>query len=244
MMSNERGNVLFLILIAVALFAALTYAVSHNGRNQNPMNRESTKLQATQIMTFGNRVKTAIDRLRISGCAENQLDFGNTIWTRVNGATYNVPVGHNSNAPVGGECNIFHFNGLSEPVVTFPKASVHPSRLPDSAYMPGSGTILTGAIAGVGVEDRPELLLFMNVLTEDTCKALSRMIGDKTETIVEDNISNTPLFTGNFSTSIPVAFGTGPTASVYGKREFCYKQTPSGWLSEGVYYFVKVLLER
>ena len=65
--------------------------------------------------------------------------------------------------------------------------------------MPGSGTILTGAIAGVGVEDRPELLLFMNVLTEDTCKALSRMIGDKTETIVEDNISNTPLFTGNFS---------------------------------------------
>ena len=70
----------FLILIAVALFAALTYAVSHNGRNQNPMNRESTKLQATQIMTFGNRVKTAIDRLRISGCAENQLDFGNTIW--------------------------------------------------------------------------------------------------------------------------------------------------------------------
>lgn len=244
MTSNENGNVLFLILIAVALFAALSYTVSHSGRNQNPMNRESAKLNATQVLTFANRVKTAVDRLRISGCQENQLDFGNTIWTSVDETTDLVPVGHNPNAPASGECNIFHYNGLSEPVVMFPKASVHPSRLPASASMPGSGVVLTGGVSGIGIEDRPELFLQTNILTEDTCKAINRMLGDKTEFIPEGNISNVSSFSGSFASSIPVAFGTGTTSSVYGKREFCYKSTSSGWLSEGVYFFVKVILER
>jgi hypothetical protein len=241
---NCAGNVLFIILIAVALFAALTYSVSHSGRNQNPMNRESTKLAAGEILSFANSVKTAVDRLRMNGCQENQLDFGNTVWTRVNGTTYNIPVGHNSLAPVDGTCNIFHAEGLSQPILSFPDMAVHPDILPSAAYMPGSGNIIYGAIQDVGINDRPELLLTINILTEDTCKALNRILIDKTEFIPSANVTDIAVFNGTFPSSSPIAFGDGATPTLARKREFCYRQTPSPWLSEGVYYFVKVLLER
>jgi hypothetical protein len=63
----ESGNVLFLILIAVALFAALSYAVTQSTRSGGgDASRETTLVNASQITQYPASVKTAITRMIVS----------------------------------------------------------------------------------------------------------------------------------------------------------------------------------
>ncbi|MFN3700010.1 MAG: hypothetical protein ACK4VI_00645 [Alphaproteobacteria bacterium] len=72
----ERGNVLFLILIAVALFAALSYAVTQSSRTGGgASDGESNLINSAQVTQYPASVRTAIVRMIIRGIAENQLEF-------------------------------------------------------------------------------------------------------------------------------------------------------------------------
>lgn len=65
--TSERGNVLFLILIAVALFAALSYAVTQSTRSGGgDASKETNLVNAAQITQYPASIKTAITRMIIS----------------------------------------------------------------------------------------------------------------------------------------------------------------------------------
>ncbi len=73
---KERGNVLFLILVAVALFAALSYAVTQSTRGGGKSATDESDLISTaQITQYPSTVKTAVVRMRIDGVAETALEF-------------------------------------------------------------------------------------------------------------------------------------------------------------------------
>jgi hypothetical protein len=74
---QERGNVLFLILIAVALFAALSYAVTQSSRSGGDASRETNILNAAQLTQYPTSVRTAILRLVIDGYQDTGLLFNN-----------------------------------------------------------------------------------------------------------------------------------------------------------------------
>lgn len=72
---NQKGNVLFLILIAVALFAALSYAVTQSSRSGGDASRETNVLNSAQLTQYPASIRTAVMRLTIDGIQDVQLLF-------------------------------------------------------------------------------------------------------------------------------------------------------------------------
>jgi hypothetical protein len=74
---NEKGNVLFLILIAVALFAALSYAVTSSSRSGGGnANDETSLVKSAQITQYPSAVRTSIIRMMVSrGIDATELEF-------------------------------------------------------------------------------------------------------------------------------------------------------------------------
>lgn len=75
---GERGNALFLILIAVALFAALSYAVTQSGRGSGGVDRETALIAAAQITQYPASLRTTVTRMVITGTDVTALDFTTT----------------------------------------------------------------------------------------------------------------------------------------------------------------------
>jgi hypothetical protein len=73
----ERGNVLFLILIAVALFAALSYAVTSSSRSGGgDASGETNLVNSAQVTQYPASVRTALIRMFVSnGIAQDELNF-------------------------------------------------------------------------------------------------------------------------------------------------------------------------
>ena len=95
-MSKQRGNVLFLILIAVALFAALSYAVTQSTRGGGNADDETAQIAAANLLQLMSSYKVGIDRLRIRGCASNEISFDGAPGSYGNG-----------NSPVDNSCHLF-----------------------------------------------------------------------------------------------------------------------------------------
>ena len=70
---QQKGNVLFLILIAVALFAALSYAVTKSSRSGGDASRETNILNAAQLTQYPTSVRTAVMRLIIDGFQDTNI---------------------------------------------------------------------------------------------------------------------------------------------------------------------------
>jgi hypothetical protein len=81
--TSEKGNVLFLILIAVALFAALSYAVTQSSRSgSGDAGSETNLVNSAQITQYPSSVRTSIIRMMVSkGVAVDQLLFDKPPYT-------------------------------------------------------------------------------------------------------------------------------------------------------------------
>src|SRR5688500_18709552 len=73
---KESGNVLFLILIAVALFAALSYAVTQSTRSGGgDAGRETSRISGAQMTQYPASIRTALVRMIIGGQNVDTLEF-------------------------------------------------------------------------------------------------------------------------------------------------------------------------
>lgn len=127
--SGESGNVLFLILIAVALFAALSYAVTQSTRSgAGNTSSETNLINSAQLTQYPAGVRTSVVRMIINGVAVDELrfndpsDFGTANFDtpaerklavfHPNGgnATYQVPP-QDVLGTVTGQGGKWHFNG-------------------------------------------------------------------------------------------------------------------------------------
>lgn len=74
--SGESGNVLFLILIAVALFAALSYAVTQSTRSGGgSTEREQALLGSSAMTQYPTALRTSVIRMILGGTGAEQILF-------------------------------------------------------------------------------------------------------------------------------------------------------------------------
>ena len=75
---NEKGNVLFLILIAVVLFAALSYAVSQSNQTSGDISSEEAELAAAEIINYFAAIQGEAQRLNlVHGVPYYNINLGN-----------------------------------------------------------------------------------------------------------------------------------------------------------------------
>ena len=72
---NEQGNALFLILIAVVLFAALSYAITQSNRGGGAPNRETSLIASTTVTQYSSAMRTGITRMLLRNTAISDLSF-------------------------------------------------------------------------------------------------------------------------------------------------------------------------
>ncbi len=97
---SERGSVLVLIFVAIALFAALSFAIGQMLRTNSPedISAEKATLFAAELTNYALQMREATQNARItSNCDETQISFANAI---VSGFE------HTPAAPE--DCQIFH----------------------------------------------------------------------------------------------------------------------------------------
>jgi hypothetical protein len=73
--SSESGNVLFLILVAVVLFAALSYAVTRSTGGSKGVEDDASVIDAAQLVQYPAGIRTAIMRMVIGGADPTSLEF-------------------------------------------------------------------------------------------------------------------------------------------------------------------------
>ena len=78
---HESGSAFFYILLAVILFATLSYIVSRGmrGTATNSMTDRQAEIAATDILNNAQTYGRAVDKLRRNRCSENSISFVNNI---------------------------------------------------------------------------------------------------------------------------------------------------------------------
>lgn len=128
---KEDGNVLFLVLIAVALFAALNYAVSNTNRiSDDPASAEQMRIDLSTLFQHITAVEVGYERLLVlGGCTKDQISFDHTALRDSPGTPYfdaRFPTGDNS-------CHIFHPEGAGiVPIEWDDRFQVNPPSTHDS----------------------------------------------------------------------------------------------------------------
>jgi len=98
----ESGNVIVIIFVAVALLAALSFALSQGSRTgESNLSEQQASLLATEILDYSNSIRNAVRQLKIQGCNDTEISFENGI----------VTLYTNASAPADNTCHVFHPSG-------------------------------------------------------------------------------------------------------------------------------------
>ncbi len=222
---TQSGNVAFIILLAIALFAALSFILTQNrDSNTSLITEQQAKIAAQEIISYGTSLTGAFQKVKLRGCLETQLNVYHV--TDFNWGTYT-----NGAAPTDKSCNIYDSNG----------GGVNSLKADKSWFVDGYPTSYWGYskdsdYTNIGTT-AADLVFYLGGLKEPICIQINNLlgIGQKDAAPPSTSFYDTFGFVGSFPAS--AAFTMNQT-DVNGKLAFCVKDT------DNYYKFVQVVLAR
>ena len=232
---NESGNVLFLILIAVALFAALSYAVTQSTRSGGgSADRERSILSSASLTQGPTALRTSLIRMVLGG-------------TDVSNMRFNAPANFGS---VDEATLVFHPNGGGAVFQRAPADVMADGDQGTWFYNPNF-TIPEIGIDTAGVGN--DVIAFLPGITQGVCSQINDEFAIDATGCTPLN-GNIPLLdSGSDETEIAVNYEDGdtfPSTAEVLQGDSCTALTgqPSGCFyhtaATPVYVFYSVLLER
>jgi hypothetical protein len=235
---SASGNMLLIVLIGIALFAALMFVITRENRYDTGVS-EKAALDAQQITTYADKVNGAVQNLMVQNhCLATQISF-------TNGAS--------------GKCAIFDSTGIgggmivqSPPAeaVDTTSATTASWTLPDSYVFEGNV-----CVEGIGTGPAPangsacsattaELVFIMPFVTQAVCAQINQITMNSTTipTIATTTFDGT-TFTGTFAGTYTISTGVGTDSAHTNGLSFasgCYYQSTATHPGIG-YHFYEVL---
>lgn len=165
---------MFLILLAVALFAALSYAVTQSARSGGSNASEETlRAQASRIIQIGTQVRMTVQRMRlINSCKPYGISY---LWEENRPSSFDV-----TSAPADKSCHLFEPQGGN---LIIP--------LPDTDWLIEDDSLVTYGewwftgmydhqsheVINVGTNGARDVLFTLNWLSEEQCNAINEVLG-------------------------------------------------------------------
>lgn len=196
-MRTCRGNILFLILLAVVLFAALAYAVTSSLRGGGKdASSEEIEAATSQIVQQATLIEHIVSRLMLTNdCKDTQISF-----YTANNTDY-----LNNNAPATNKCHVFDPAGGAG---SFP---IPPKDLLDSKYSGqsryGEVLFLSKQIAGPNGMGRQKLTYLVPYISEVACRDINFKLYGLSKTLTPTEDSQTvpqmigTIFQGTYASS-------------------------------------------
>lgn len=217
----QNGNILFYLLIAITLLAALSIAVSQSGRvSPSQLSEEKAKLYASEIIEYAQAVASAVTQLRLRGVAETSLCFDDDGWP---GA-----VNYNYAACATAGNKIFSESGGGVVLKAIPSEALSSTTNANGYYLISGGN----SVKNIGTT-AIELAFLAPGLNNDVCLKINQLLHvGSTTTLPSDGADEdlTP-FTGSYSANAIIGDGTDLT----GFKAGCYYSPPNDW---NVFYAV------
>lgn len=234
---GEAGNVLFLILIAVALFAALSYAVTQSTRSGGgDANSEKSLVSSAALTQYPASIKTTITRMLISNSVDvNYLLFNKPATFSALTDTANEPITYKKNA-------VFH---------PAPGGGATYSNAPADVLSTGTGEWFFNANNEVGnigttssstavTASTADIIAFLPNVQKAVCDKIHAQLGMAavSTTAIAPNLANMETSTGhNTNGNILRTVGLKITsAELLGQPQGCFNTSANGY----VYYHVLV----
>ncbi len=217
---SERGNALFLILIAVALFAALSYAITQSvSGGGTGSDQEQNRLDTATLTQFPVAVSTALTRMSLQGADLTTIDFDPNDGTAADDLFGNDGVG------VDGGLN------LKPPPVSLQDGDT-------VAWTINASNIVTGV--GTGAAD---VVMFLDGLPLTTCQLLNEELAGATAGAAPPVVTTDFVDANgaNVTTGLLTAGTTTPTdagTTFVGEPTYCVQRTSANSSTYLFYYVV------
>lgn len=239
----ERGNVLFIILIAVALFAALSYAVSGAGRGgTSTIEKDRLKIKASDVLSYGNRIKAAVNTMYTQGgVSEADISFAHPDAPSDYGDALDT-----GTIPLNTQVFVAEGGGITYT----PPASVIKVD-PSDGF--GWEFLATSRAPEVGYDDTADLMAVIPNVNEAFCLAVNDLLGYENDTIPVDSQADSACVFESGSISgdrFDGSFTASGSANDMGSANYAAQnfRLPADaacvQCGAGEYHFYMVLIER
>lgn len=246
---NQKGNVLFIVLVGIALFAALVMAMTRSSNTDGGavMSQAEAKLHAASIMRFGSDVEQAVRRLTtIGGCDVTQVSFEKSPF---DGSDTDYV---NPNAPTDLHCHVYSPNGGQVEYITFD------DKWKDEAYSTSSiygDWFISIMCFGPGstpncnttteTERRGSVVLYAPLIKKEICKEINASVmGQENIFLEKDELFNyTEPFKGTFTLSVRHLDFAAPHADQFFQQTMCVQSGGGADANSYSYYNTLFLRE-